>query len=64
MLLREQLTTLTRAATAAQESPGRAQARRLLRAIATGGGEGVWDHEYGWLIDHYRLRDRIGFPDP
>jgi poly(3-hydroxybutyrate) depolymerase len=64
-MLREQLKTLARAANAPEGSPGRTRARRLLRAISAVGPAGPdreRDHEYRWLLDEYRLRERS--PDP
>ena len=56
--LRDRLSKLSRAATAADESPARSQARRVLRAITAGAAERVQDREYRALVDQYGLRGR------
>jgi hypothetical protein len=56
--LRSELTKLSRSANAADDTPARAQARRVLREIAAGAGERVQDREYRALLDQYRLPGR------
>jgi len=56
--LRDRLSRLARAADAADESPARSQARRVLRAIPSGGAERLQDPEYRKLIDQYGMRGR------
>jgi dienelactone hydrolase len=56
--LRDRLSTLARAADAADDSPKRSQARRVLRAVASGAAERVHDREYRALLDQYGPRTR------
>jgi hypothetical protein len=56
--LRGELAKLSRAATAADDTPARAQARRVLREITAGTAERVQDREYRALLDQYRLPGR------
>jgi dienelactone hydrolase len=56
--LRDQLSRLSRAANAADPSPARSQARRVLRAIPSGAAESRQDPEYRKLLDQYGLRGR------
>jgi len=56
--LRDRLSRLARAANAADESPARSQARRVLRAIPSGGAERLQDPEYRKLLDQYGMRGR------
>jgi dienelactone hydrolase len=64
MQLRDRLSKLSRAASAAEESPARSQARRVLRAITAGAADRVQDRQYRALIDQYGLRGRSSIPDP
>ena len=52
--LRNRLDKLSQAANAAEDTPSRRQARRVLRAIVFGGAERVQDREYRALLDRYR----------
>ena len=56
--LRDRLSRLARAANAADESPARSQARRVLRAIPSGAAERLQDPEYRKLLDQYGMRGR------
>jgi dienelactone hydrolase len=56
--LRDQLSRLSRAANAADASPARSQARRVLRAIPSGAAESRQDPEYRKLLDQYGMRGR------
>src|SRR6185295_9020753 len=56
--LRDQLSKLSRAANAADPSPARSQARRVLRAIPSGAAESRQDPEYRKLLDQYGMRGR------
>ncbi len=56
--LRDRLSALSRAADAADDSPRRSQARRVLRAVALGAGERVHDREYRALLEQYGARIR------
>jgi hypothetical protein len=56
--LRDRLSKLAEKAAAADESPERSQARRVLRAITSGAGERAQDREYRALLDQYGLRGR------
>ena len=58
MRLRDALAKLSRAANAEEDTPARAQARRVLRTITAGAGERVQDQEYRAVIDQYRLPGR------
>lgn len=58
MRLREELAKLSRAALAADDSPARSQARRVLRSITAGAAERVQDAEYRALLDQYAIRGR------
>lgn len=58
MRLRDALAKLSRAANAEEDTPARAQARRVLRTITAGAGERVQDREYRAVIDQYRLPGR------
>ena len=56
--LRDRLSKLADAANAAEDSPARERARRVLRAITAGASERVQDREYRALLDQYGLRGR------
>ena len=56
--LRDRLSGLARAANAADQSPARSQARRVLRAIPSGAAERLQDPEYRKLLDQYGMRGR------
>jgi dienelactone hydrolase len=56
--LRDRLKRLAEKAAAAEDSPERNQARRVLRAITSGAGERVQDRGYRALLDEYGLRGR------
>jgi dienelactone hydrolase len=56
--LRDRLSKLAEKAAAADDSPERSQARRVLRAITSGAGERVPDREYRALLEQYGLRGR------
>ena len=56
--LRDRLSKLSATATAADDSPERSQARRVLRAITSGGAERSQDREYRALLEQYGLRGR------
>ena len=56
--LRDRLSRLARAANAAEPSPARNQARRLLRAIPSGAAERLQDSEYRKLLEQYGMRGR------
>jgi hypothetical protein len=56
--LRDGLAKLSRAANADEDTPARAQARRVLRTITAGASERIQDKEYRSLIDQYRLPGR------
>jgi hypothetical protein len=58
MRLRDRLSKWARTANAAEESPERNQARRVLRAITTGAAERVQDRGYRTLLEQYRLPGR------
>jgi hypothetical protein len=58
MQLSGRLSKLAGAANAADDSPARSQARRVLRTITAGAAERVQDREYRALIDQYGLRGR------
>ena len=58
MRLRDRLSKWARAANAADQSPERSQARRVLRAITTGAAERVQDRGYRTLLEQYGLRGR------
>jgi poly(3-hydroxybutyrate) depolymerase len=58
MRLRDRLSKWARTANAAEESPERNQARRMLRAITTGAAERVQDRGYRTLLEQYRLPGR------
>lgn len=58
MALRDRLSRLSRKATSSDESPGRSQARRVLRAITSGAAGRVQDREYRALIEQYGVRGR------
>jgi dienelactone hydrolase len=55
--LRDRLSKWARTANAAEESPGRSQTRRVLRAITTG-AERVQDRGYRALLEQYRQPGR------
>ena len=59
--LQDRLAKIASAARAAADSPGRARARRVLRAITAGAGERVQDREYRALLEQYGMRGR-GLP--
>jgi dienelactone hydrolase len=52
--LRDELSKLARAANAADDSPARSQARRVLRSITAGAADRVQDREYRTLLEQYR----------
>jgi predicted esterase len=54
-VLRSRLAQLSKSANAADDSPERRQARRVLRTITVGAGERVRDPDYLKLLDQYRL---------
>jgi hypothetical protein len=56
--LQDRLVKISSAASAAADSPGRARARRVLRAITAGAGERVQDREYRALLEQYGMRGR------
>jgi hypothetical protein len=56
--LRDRLSKLAEKAAAADDSPERSQARRVLRAITSGAGERAQDREYRALLDQYGRRNR------
>ena len=56
--LRDRLSKLAEKAGAAEDSPERSQARRVLRAITSGAGERSQDREYRALLEQYGLRGR------
>jgi dienelactone hydrolase len=56
--LRDRLSKLSEKAAAADDSPERSQARRVLRAITSGAGERSQDREYRALLEQYGLRGR------
>ncbi|MFN8060783.1 MAG: hypothetical protein U0Q12_16625 [Vicinamibacterales bacterium] len=58
MRLRDRLAKIARAATAADDSPDRSQARRVLRTIAAGARERVTDEGYRALLEEYAPRGR------
>ena len=58
MRLRDELTKLAQAANAAEESPERNRARRVLRSITAGAGERVQDPDYRKLLEQYGQRGR------
>jgi hypothetical protein len=58
MRLRDRLSKWARASDAADESPERSQARRVLRAVTSGGAERVQDRAYRMLLEQYRSRGR------
>ena len=53
--LRDELSKLARAANAADDSPARSQARRVLRSITAGAADRVQDQEYRTLLEQYRV---------
>jgi poly(3-hydroxybutyrate) depolymerase len=58
MRLRDRLSAWARTANAADQSPERSRARRLLRAITSGVTERVRDPAYRTLLEQYGLRGR------
>jgi hypothetical protein len=58
MRLRDELTKLAQAANAAEESPERSRARRVLRSITAGAGDRVQDPDYRKLLEQYGQRGR------
>ena len=58
MRLRDRLSAWARAANAADDSPERSRARRVLRAITSGAAERVRDPEYRALLEQYGPRGR------
>jgi hypothetical protein len=58
MRLRDRLSAWARTANAADESPERSRARRLLRAITSGVSDRVRDPAYRTLLEEYGLRGR------
>jgi poly(3-hydroxybutyrate) depolymerase len=56
--LRSELAKLARAAGAAEETPERSRARRVLRAVTLGAGERVQDPQYRALLEQYRPAGR------
>jgi hypothetical protein len=56
MQLRDRLAKMSRAATAEEDSPDRARARRLLRAITAGAAERIQDREYRTVLEQYGAR--------
>src|SRR5262249_19778930 len=56
--LRERLKRLAEKAAAAEASPERSKARRVLRAITSGAAERVQDRDYRALLDQYGPRGR------
>ncbi|HYU80690.1 MAG TPA: hypothetical protein VEK56_16990 [Vicinamibacterales bacterium] len=56
--LHARLGSLARAANAPENSPGRSQARRVLRVITSGVGERIEDLEYRTLLEQYRQGPR------
>jgi len=58
MRLRDEVSKLARAAGAAEDTPERSRARRVLRSITAGAAERVQDPEYRALLDQYRLPGR------
>jgi len=56
--LRDRLSKWARTANAAEESPERNQARRMLRAITTGAADRVQDRGYRTLLEQYKLPGR------
>jgi len=56
--LRSELEKLARTAGAADDTPERSRARRVLRAITAGAGERVQDPQYRALLDQYRPAGR------
>jgi hypothetical protein len=58
MTLRERLSKLSQKASAADDSPERSQARRVLRSITMGASGRVQDPEYLKLLEQYGPRGR------
>jgi len=58
--LRDRLSRLAKKAAAAEESPERSQARRVLRAITSGASGRVQDREYTQLLNELGMRGRGG----
>jgi len=58
MRLRDRLSAWARAANAADDSPERSRARRVLRAISSGAADRVRDPEYRALLEQYGPRGR------
>ena len=56
--LRDRLKKLSEKAAAADDTPERSQARRVLRAITSGASERVQDREYRALLEQYGSRGR------
>jgi poly(3-hydroxybutyrate) depolymerase len=56
--LRDRLKKLSEEAAAADDTPERSQARRVLRAITSGASERVQDREYRALLEQYGARGR------
>ena len=56
--LRDRLKKLSEKAAAADDTPERSQARRVLRAITSGASERVQDREYRALLEQYGPRGR------
>lgn len=58
LTLRDRLSKLSQKAQAADESPERSRARRVLRAVASGASSRTQDREYLELLDKYAPRSR------
>src|SRR4051794_8387058 len=58
MRLRDEVSKLARTAGAAEDTPERSRARRVLRSITAGAAERVQDPEYRALLEQYRLPGR------
>jgi hypothetical protein len=56
--LRDRLSKLAQKAAAADDSPERSQARRMLRALTAGAAERVSDPEYRTLLQQFAARGR------
>jgi predicted esterase len=60
MSLRDRLSKLAKKASAAEESPERSQARRVLRSVTAGASGRVQDREYTQLLNEFGMRGRGG----
>jgi poly(3-hydroxybutyrate) depolymerase len=58
MRLRDRLSKIAKTAHAADESPQRSQARRVLRTITAGAADRVADRDYRGVIEQYGMRGR------